>query len=394
MSRIDGINDRGIYADLMRKFVSEGHNVFIVSPIERRFKKPSFVIEGDGYKILRVKTLNLQKTNVVEKGVAQLLLESQYAKGISKHFADVDFDLILYSTPPITFNKVIEPYKKKGIRTYLMLKDIFPQNAVDLGMMKEGSFLHRMFRKKEEKLYELSDTIGCMSPANCEYVIRHNPEVDPAKVEVCPNSVELIDLPSISKEERDGILKKYNIPTDKTLFIYGGNLGKPQGIDFLIEVIAANEKRSNSFITVVGDGTEYGRIARWFEENRPKNACLHARLPKADYDTLVRVHDVGLIFLDPRFTIPNYPSRLLSYLENGMPILAATDTNTDIGKIAEENGYGFWCESGDLSKFMGFIEQLSSNREAIRTMGRAGKDFLMKNYIVDNTANSILKLKN
>ena len=91
---------------------------------------------------------------------------------------------------------------------------------------------------------------------------------------------------------------------------------------------------------VVGNGTEYSKLEDWYQNNITDNVKLMSRLPKEDYDMLVSSCDVGLIFLDHRFTIPNYPSRLLSYLEYKMPIICCTDPNTDIGRIAEENGYG------------------------------------------------------
>ena len=94
------------------------------------------------------------------------------------YFADIKFDLILYSTPPITFYKAIEYVKKRdGAKTYLLLKDIFPQNAVDLGMMSKTGLkglIYKYFRKKEKKLYAISDKIGCMSQANVDYVLKHN----------------------------------------------------------------------------------------------------------------------------------------------------------------------------------------------------------------------------
>ena len=238
LSRFDDVNVRGIYSDLMREFIKRGNDVYIASPTERRYGKATHLIESPSCHILKIHTLNIQKTNIVEKGIGTLLLESQFDRAIRKYWGDIDFDLILYATPPITFNKVIERVKKRcGCRSYLMLKDIFPQNAVDLSMMKKGSILHKIFRRKEEKLYQISDRIGCMSPANCEYVIKNNPTVEPSKVELCPNAVDPIEIPELSATERTKILSKFGIPEDKTLFIYGGNLGKPQGINFLLKVV-------------------------------------------------------------------------------------------------------------------------------------------------------------
>ena len=391
LSRFDDIDVRGIYSDLMREFVKRGNDVYIASPTERRFGKPTHLIDSEHCHILKIKTLNIQKTNIIEKGIGTLLLESQFDRAIRKYWGNVNFDLVLYATPPITFNKVIERIKKRcGCRSYLMLKDIFPQNAVDLGMMKNGSLLHKMFRRKEERLYQISDRIGCMSPVNCEYVIKHNPSVDSAKVELCPNAVMPIDIPELSEYDRNELLSKLAIPTDNTLFIYGGNLGKPQGIDFLLEVVKANEKNDNSYIIIVGSGTEYSKISHWFVEHKPKNAKLLSALPKQEYDNLIRACHVGLIFLDPRFTIPNFPSRLLSYLENRMPVLLATDMNTDMGHIAEQEGFGFWSLNGDLDPFISNMKLLTGNESKIKEMGLKGEQYLLSNYTVDKVVDIIL----
>ncbi len=422
MAGLCEVKTSGIYEDLMRKFRDEGHHVYIASPLERRLVQGSkkFKVQGsellkvDGVTILRVRTLNLQKTNVVEKGIGQLLVEAQFKRAIKKYLGDVTFDLILYSTPPITFTKVIEYLKRKNpaAKSYLLLKDIFPQNAVDIGMLQSmpvqgsrfkvqswvdlGKYqLYKMFRRKEKRLYALSDYIGCMSPANVQYVIEHNPEVNPEKVEVCPNSIELGKELSAEEElareyaERDYMCSKYNLPKDLPLFIYGGNLGRPQGIDYLIECLDANKARKDCFFIVVGNGTEYEKLAAWYHENRNCNVSLMDRLPKDDYDMLVRACDVGLIFLDDRFTIPNYPSRLLSYLESKKPVICATDNHTDIGKIAEENGYGYWCESVEPEDFTVLVDKmLAADR---KKMGEKGYEFLKKNYTVENTYEAIVK---
>ena len=111
-------------------------------------------------------------------------------------------------------------------------------------------------------------------------------------------------------------------------------------------------------------------------------------LPKNEYDQLVRACDVGLIFLDHRFTIPNFPSRLLSYLENKMPVLCATDPNTDMGRMAEENNYGFWCESNSVEAFTVILNKMIHADRL--TMGVKGFEFLKKNYLVNNTYNTIV----
>ena len=389
ISRISHVEARGIYTDLLRKFRDQGHHVYVVCPRERRFKLPSALEKQNGIHLLGVRTLNIQKTNVLEKGIGTILIEKQFEKAIKRYLSRVDFDLIVYSTPPITFTNVVRYLKKKNPEaiSYLLLKDIFPQNAVDLGMFSKNSLFYKYFRRKEECLYKVSDYIGCMSPANVDFVLAHNTFLSSQKVEIAPNSITLVKE---SEVDKCAIRKEYGLPVDKPIFIYGGNLGKPQGVDFLLECLRENINRNDCFFLVVGSGTEFGKLQKWFSHAKPSNASLLAGLPKEKYDVLVRSCDVGLIFLDYRFTIPNYPSRLLSYLQYRMPVIAATDEHTDVGTIAEAQGYGCWCRSNDVRGFRKCVDKLAKNPSLVQEMKKKGYSFLLNNYLTDNTYNTIV----
>lgn len=378
---MDSIHDYGIYTDLLRCFQAHGHQVYTVSPYEKRLKKETELLDDGGVKMLHVQIGNITKCGTVEKGISTVRIEAQFCAAIKKYFSDVTFDLVVYSTPPITFAKVIQSVKDRdNARTYLLLKDIFPQNAVDLGMMtKTGpkGLLYRFFRDKEKKLYALSDRIGCMSQANIEYLLEHNPGIDPASVEVCPNSIEVVDH-RLSATERGAMRQKYGIPLDRKVFVYGGNLGKPQGIPFLIECLKTQLHNKNAYFLIVGDGTEFGRLESFFQNEQPENMKLMKRLPKEDYDRMVAACDVGMIFLDHRFTIPNFPSRLLAYMQAGLPVLACTDPNTDIGKVITDGGFGWWCESDDVDRFDEVVAQ--ALEDDLVAQGERGYRHLCENY--------------
>lgn len=386
------IDEPGIYQDLLREFYKNGHSVYAISPVERRKNQETKVIKTDKATILKLKIGNTQKTNIIEKGISTISIEPQFIAGIKKYFSDVKFDLVIYSTPPITFCNAIEYVKKRdGAKTYLLLKDIFPQNAVDIGMMSKSGIkglIYKVFRNKEKKLYRISDHIGCMSQANVDYVIKHNPEVNPRMVEICPNSIEPIDM-SVNQETQIVIRKKYGIPVDKKVFVYGGNLGKPQGIDFMIECLKSQEKNKEVYFLIVGDGTEYGKIESYVNTDKPKNVKLMKRLLKEDYDKMVAACDVGLIFLDHRFTIPNFPSRLLSYMQAKLPVLAVTDPNTDIGKVIVDGGFGWRCESNSIQGFDQCIQTILNCE--LSEMGNRAFDYLNDNYTVEKAYKTIMR---
>ncbi|WNF37347.1 glycosyltransferase family 4 protein [Bacillaceae bacterium IKA-2] len=386
------IGESGIYTDLMKEYVKNGHNLYIISPTEKRNQQPTMLVDNGNYKLLKLQIGNTQKTNLIEKGISTLNLETKFLKGIKKYFLDVKFDLVIYSTPPITLQKAVEYVKKRdNAKAYLLLKDIFPQNAVDLGMLKKTgikSVLYNYFRTKEKELYKLSDYIGCMSKANVKFLLQQNPELSPKIVEVCPNS---IDPKIIEKDEKKiALIKaKYSIPLDKTVFIYGGNLGKPQGIDFLIECLKANKANDQVYFVIAGSGTEFTKLKTFFDYEKLTNAQLFSQLPKDDYEILANSCDVGLIFLDRRFIIPNFPSRLLSYMQASMPVLAATDVNTDVGQVIEQGEIGYWCESSNVEQFSKKVQELCDIKLR-KQMGVNARNYLEENYTAKHSYEIIM----
>ncbi len=390
-ARFENIESKGIYTDLLRKFRDEGNEVTIVCPNERRYSNKSKIIEENGVKILYVWTTNLQKTNLFEKNITTLLIEYFYFFAIKKYLNYLEYDLIIYSTPPITFANLIKKIKfASKAKTYLLLKDIFPQNAVDLNIIKKGGLIHKYYSYIEKKLYKISDIIGCMSEANQIYILKHNTFLLKNRVEINPNS---IDLAWLNDNKLDSIefKKKWGISPNSLICIYGGNLGRPQGLNFLLDILTYYKNDKRIYFFIIGDGTEFNKIKSYFDSFQPINAFLQKELPKKDFDDLVKYGNAGLILLDKRFTIPNFPSRLLTYMENKMSIWAATDINTDIRNVIKDNNLGFWVENGDLPNLIKEIDFEIDNFNLNKERGENSYNFLKNNYSTERSFQSIIK---
>lgn len=392
IGRMENIEDHTIYCDLLRCFRNQGHEVYTLSPYEKNSGKKTNYFYKNGVHMLHAAAGNITgAANILEKGIATISIEPSFIKSIKKYFPDVKFDLVLYSTPPITLCGVIEYVKKRDrAKTYLLLKDIFPQNAVDLGMLKKQGIkglIYRYFRNKEKRLYAVSDHIGCMSPANMNYIFRQNPDLNFEKVEICPNSIEILNK-SICLEEKRKIREKYKLPLEKTIYVYGGNLGKPQGIPFLIKCLQ-KQQAASAFFLIIGSGTEYGKLENFVRNDRPVNVRLMKYIPQEEYDSVIGACDVGMIFLDHRFTIPNFPSRLLGYMQAGLPVLAVTDTNTDLGQVVVNGGFGWWCESDDTDEFVRLADKITDTPDR-EQMGEQAFRYLKEHYDVEAACQKIL----
>lgn len=389
--KIDNLEERGIYQDLLRQLIKEGHKVTVVCPLERKYNLKTRKLIIGNLTILQVKTLNIQKCSLFEKGLATITINYLLKRNIKKNICNLSFDVILYATPPITFLNLVVWLKaiSKG-KTYLLLKDIFPQNAVDMGMIRKNSILHNYFRRIEERLYEVSDKIGCMSPANLNYLIERYPEIKD-KIEINPNSIEIFEK-TVNRTDFSKIRSVYNVPKDSVVFLYGGNLGKPQGVEFLMPVIKEIEKLANNvYFLIAGDGTDFSKLSNWFEQEKPKNAQLIRSLPREEYQKIVSISDVGLILLRKDFTIPNFPSRLLSYMENKLPVLCFIDEITDIGKIAKENNFGDWSVYGDLEEAVNKIVYLANQSGLRNLMGENAYLFLKEEFNIEKTTKLIIE---
>lgn len=385
--------ESGIYTDLMREFVANGHNVAVVSPTASRELARTTTYQEEKALIVKLQSGSIQKTSVIPKTLNTIALDARLRHAIASQLAHIKFDAVLYTTPPVTITKAIKFVKARDkARTYLLLKDIFPQGAVDLGMLSKRGIIglaYRYFRAREKELYSISDYMGCMSQANVDYLLAHNPGIAAERVEVCPNSLDPAAI-MLDDQQKTHWRARYDLPQDKPVFVYGGNIGKPQGVDFIIDCLKANEAEQNAFFLIVGAGTEFSRLEGYFNTAAPRHARLIRHLPREEYDLVCAACDAGLIFLDHRFTIPNFPSRLLSYMQAAMPVLAATDRSTDLGAVIEKGGFGFWCESTDVNIFLSKVQRLC-DPALRRTMGQAAREYLEKHYTAKQSYNVIIK---
>ncbi|MCX6327608.1 MAG: glycosyltransferase family 4 protein [Bacteroidia bacterium] len=372
----DVSGNSSMYTDLTLEFASKGYNVFVA--VANGSDKTSLNIEG-GLKVLRVKTLELFNTSFIKKGLANILLPYQVTKGIEKYLRGVHFDAVIVSTPPITYLSTVARLKKKfRSKVYLILRDIFPQNAKDLGIIN-SSILFKYFRGKEKKLYSISDFIGCMSPGNIAYLIEHDPGIAKSKFHLLPNWKTVMEYrqPDLNLKRQFGLENKF-------IALYGGNFGKPQQIDDILDFAKEMIHFKDVVFLFVGDGYEKRRIIELVAKKELFNVLIINSLPRDQYQELVKICDIGLVNLSDKFTIPNIPSRTLSYWEAKIPILAAIDKNTDFCTILEQSGSGLWSITGDLNSYKQNFEKLYFNKELRISMGEKGYKYLKENCTTEN----------
>lgn len=372
-----------MYTTLVEEFSKNGHNVYVVAPgtnstkIEIENKLP----------ILRVKTLPTKNIPNYIKGISNLLLPRQYEKAISKYYSKEKYDLIVTSTPPITFADLATSLKiKHGAKLYLILRDIFPQNAVDLEYLKVNSFVYRYFRKKEVKMYKSANYIGCMSHGNIEYIIKYNSYIDRNKLHELKN----FQKPYINDlGDYNNLRDKYGI-NNKFVVIFGGNIGKPQQLENVLELAKNCSSMKDVLFILLGEGLQMRHVKKIKNKLGLENVIIKETISKIEYQYLLSICDLGLISLHEKFTIPNIPSKALDYFNVGIPILASIDRATDFGQILDESQAGLWSYAGDHNKFMGNFIKLYENKNYRQKLGDNGKLYFLNNLTPERAYNTII----
>lgn len=387
MTSVYDFNEKGnLNVDLIDTIASHGHEVTVITPKERKYNPQERIEKKGNITILQFKCLNFRgNVNVIEKGISTLSLGYQYLHAIKKYFKGVAYDMVIYTTLPITYRPVLRYLKRKyGTFCYLQQKDFFPQSALDLEMMSKGSLLYKLFRHIEKGLFLSSDKIGLISPKNVDYILRENPYLPASIAEYCPNAITptLIDVVNERKKKQKEVREKFNIPDDAVVFIYGGNISRSQGLDFIDEFFTKLAKKPipKAFFFVIGSGQGYEPLKKHVESLGVNFVRFIGLLPKKEFDDILVCADVGMVFLDPRFTIANIPSRTLAHMDMEQAIISATDEFTDYKELIENNKLGLWCKCGDVENMIRNTRKLVEDENFRLTCAKNARAYLEKEF--------------
>jgi len=378
--------NRNLYSDLMCEFKKNGHEVFVASADEH-INETRYKLE-EGLNVLRISTNQIRKAGKFKKAFSLAFLSTRFKRNINKYYSKYKFDLIINHTPPITLSGLMIYLKKKhNAFYYLLLKDIWPHSSVDLNIIKKNGLVYKYFRWHEKRIYTAADAIGCMSPKNEEYVLNNNKYLDSEKVEVCPNAI----TPQKIVFTNNGVRGKYNIPPESTLFIFSGNLSKGHGLSYYLDIIESLRDYHKAYFAIGGSGTQYPYLKKEIKRRSLKNIFFYHRLPVDEFSRLLAASDVGVVLLDSRYTVPQFPSRLLAYLEAGKPVLCAVNKGTDIGDIVENAGCGISTIHGDKDSLIAAIKNFSENKTFREGCGINASKLLEEKYTTASAYSIIME---
>ena len=369
--------------ELAEKFTQSGHNVIVATvwlpnKLSNRTKQMAcnaFSIEKH-ISVVRIKSPFLNSTNYILRGISQLLLPYLSWNKIKKYVYK-KIDAVLVYTPPLTFSMLGNNIKRKfGAKYLLNIQDIFPQNAIDLGIMK-NKILIKFFEHIEKKAYQSADKITSHTKTSRKFLIEKK-KIPSDKVSLIPNWIDI--EPYINIKSTNSYRKKYGLE-GKFIFLFAGVIGPSQGLELIIK--AANEVKNISHdvcFLIVGDGTEKDRLMKMAEEYSLNNVVFRPLVSIQEYPSLVKDADVGIVCLRSMNKTPVIPGKIMGYMAASIPVVAFLNRESDGHDLIKEAKCGYSIISGDYKEAAKLIRKIFNQKNQLAEFGRNGCNYARTHF--------------
>ena len=369
--------------DLGAELRDQGHEVIVAAP-DASLPPAQRVTEEDGIRVLRIRTGRIKGAGMVIRAINEARLSAVMWRQGRDFFRDTPCDLVVYYSPTIFFGRLVGRLKRLwGCRSYLILRDIFPQWAVDAHVLHRGSLPYRYFRRKELEQYEVANVIGVQSPANLRY-FEEQGLADRYRLEVlyhwAPTSHGALPKTSFRRElGLDG----------KIVFFYGGNIGVAQDMDNVVRLAERLRDEPDLHFLILGEGSEVPRLQQLISSKALSNIRIHGPLDQKSYLAALSEFDIGLITLARGLKTQNFPGKMLGYMYFAMPILASINPENDLQQLLEDHGAGLTCINGDDERFREYALKLARDPELRRRIGENGRK-LLRTFSSERAATQIV----
>lgn len=337
--------------DLSRELVRQGHALTVMVP-SAALAQPWVLETMDGVDVLRLRAPETKGVGYVRRTLAEFFMPFAMLRNLRKSpLSRQRWDGVVWYAPSIFLGPIANTLKKtSGCRGYLIIRDIFPEWAVDMGLMPKGP-PYQFFRAVARYQYSVADIIGVQTGGNAQYFTEWASQPR-RRLEVLHNW--LADAPA----------RHCSIRFDKSplagrrVFVYAGNMGVAQGMDIVIGLAERLRERQDVGFLFVGRGSDARRLANLVKSRQLGNVMFHDEIEPDEIPGLYAQCDIGLVALDPRHKTHNIPGKFVTYMQSGLPVLANINPGNDLAGLIEREEVGCVSVSNSLDDLHRLAEQL------------------------------------
>jgi len=369
--------------ELAIELKNNGHEVSVLTP--KPLQKKSLTIKKiDGINILFFRSGRIKNVSKLKRAINESLLSYQAFKSTKKYFKENPCNGIIYFSPSIFFGNLVSKLSKLwSCQSYLILRDIFPQWAVDNGLLRENSLVHQYFKFFEKINYKSASRIGVMSPSNLEFFKSKN--INTSKFEVLYNWSQTIEVP----KKQNNFRKKLKLENKIVLF-YGGNIGHAQQMINLINLAKKFTENSSVHFLFVGQGDEVELLLNEVSINKLNNITYLSAVDQNTYFEMLNEFDIGMFSLHSGHQTHNFPGKLLGYMSYSKPILGCVNFGNDLADIVNSAKAGIVVNSKDELGLYESAKVLIDSKSIRNKMGKNGKNLLLSRFSVKSISKQIV----
>jgi len=369
--------------ELACKFKKQGHDVTVVTPAPKQ-KEKTKITTLDGVTVCRFRSGEIKNIGKIKRAINETLLSYYAWSSLKSHFKAHPHELIIYYSPTIFWGGLVARLKKLwSAPSYLILRDLFPQWAIDQGLIREGSKIETYFRYFEKKSYDAADKIGLMSAKNLEWFREHGNSDKPLEILYNWAANEPVEATSLYREKL-GL-------EGKCVYFYGGNIGHAQDMMNIVRLAVNMRDEEKAHFVLVGAGDEVELVENAIKEYKLSNMTLLPAVSQDEFKQMQAEFDIGLFSLHRDHVTHNFPGKLLGYMVQSMPILGSINPGNDLKETVEEGGAGLITDNGDDEKLLENALKLLHDEDFRKTMGEKSKQLLHDTFSVEAAAKQILK---
>lgn len=368
--------------DLALELVAQGNEVTVCTP-DATLTSPFNIGEFEGVRVLRFKSGVIKNLSKVKRAINETLLPYRAWKALKVYFLNNHHDGIVYYSPSIFFGPLVWKLKAIwGCRTFLILRDIFPQWVVDNGLVRKNSPIHYYFKFFEAINYRAANTIAVQSPSNLAYFEK--------STKAKRKFVVLYNWSSAARREKGLTCYREKLGlTDKIIFFYGGNIGHAQDMMNLVRLAKSLTDFPVAHFLFVGNGDEVELISQSVSEGNIQNVTYLPSVNQNEYEQMLAEFDIGLFSLHKNHKTHNFPGKLLGYMKHSMPILGSVNKGNDLENIVVEARAGFITLNGDDLALTRNAIQLIESAHLRNQMGNNAYKLLGERFSVKTAADQI-----
>jgi glycosyltransferase involved in cell wall biosynthesis len=370
-----------ILRSLAKSINKTNFSCLILAP-KSNLKTSYIVSEIENLEVIFFQNGPIKNINRFKRAINESLLPFNILR-IKKIILDFNIDGIIYYSPSIFFGYAVKKLKKLlGVKSYLILRDIFPDWAVDHGLIKKGSIIEMYFNFFKKLNYQAADHIGVMSKTVLEKFVKNEQLYN---TEVLPTWIDC----DINIKSDLSFRSKYNLK-DKVVFFYGGNIGSAQNISSLLNLAKKHINNKKVAFVFFGDGDEFEKVKKL--SLNQENVLYFQFIENKKYNQIISSLDIGLLSLSKFHNFSNYPGKVINYMLLKKPVLGVVNNSNELMHIINKKKIGFICDYSDgwENKLYEYSNNLINNYQLLNSMGLNGYKYVITNHRTESIRDKIL----